>query len=88
MLKNCHCDHAFLLDYCNPIILKVFLQKYKKQKSMNLILKKGISITEIDKQIKANSPKPQKHNFEKYVGLLKLKKDPLILQKEMRNEWK
>lgn len=55
---------------------------------MNIILKKGVSITEIDRQIKANSPKPQKHNFEKYVGLLKLKKDPLIIQKEMRNEWK
>ena len=88
MLENCHCDHAFLLDYCNPTILKVFLQKIKIKISMNIILKKGVSITEIDRQIKANSPKPQKHNFEKYVGLLKLKKDPLIIQKEMRNEWK
>jgi hypothetical protein len=55
---------------------------------MTIILKKGVSSEEVDKQIKAANPEPQLHNFDKYVGVLKLKEDPLSIQKSMRNEWK
>ena len=54
---------------------------------MTIILKKGTSREEIDAQIKvAQSAKP-KHDFKKYVGALKLKEDPLKIQKRMRDEW-
>jgi hypothetical protein len=54
---------------------------------MTIILKKGTSREEIDAQIKvAQSAKP-KHNFKKYVGVLKLKEDPMEIQKRMRDEW-
>jgi hypothetical protein len=55
---------------------------------MTIILKKGVSNAEVDKQIKANNPEPKLHNFDKYFGALKLKEDPLTIQKSMRNEWK
>jgi hypothetical protein len=55
---------------------------------MTIILKKGISNAEVDKQIKANNHEPKLHNFDKYVGVLKLKENPLTIQKSMRNEWK
>jgi hypothetical protein len=55
---------------------------------MAVILKKGISNAEVDKQIKANNPEPKLHNFDKYVGVLKLKEDPLIIQKSMHSAWK
>jgi hypothetical protein len=55
---------------------------------MTIILKKGVDNAEIDKQIKATNPEPKLHNFDKYVGALKLKEDPLTIQKSMRNEWK
>ena len=54
---------------------------------MNFVLTKGVSIEEINNQIKASNPIQKKHNFEKYVGKQKLTKGPLTLQKEMRNDW-
>jgi hypothetical protein len=54
---------------------------------MTIILKKGVSLEEIDKQINSSKPKQKLHNFDKYVGILKIKKDPLVIQKEMRDEW-
>lgn len=54
---------------------------------MTIILKKGVSYEEVDKQIKATSPKTKSHNFDKYVGALKTKKNPLTIQKSMRDEW-
>ena len=54
---------------------------------MNFVLTKGVSLDEINNQIKTSNPIRKKHNFEKYVGKIKLKRDPLIIQKEMRNEW-
>lgn len=55
---------------------------------MSIILTKGVSLEEINNQVKASNPPQKKHNFDKYVGKLKFKKDPLIIQQEMRNEWK
>jgi hypothetical protein len=54
---------------------------------MTIILKKGVSNAGVDKQIKANNPETKLHNFDKYVGALKLKEDPLTIQKTMRNEF-
>lgn len=54
---------------------------------MRIILTKGVSPDEINTQIKANTHLHKKHNFEKYVGKVKLNKNPLTIQKEMRDEW-
>jgi hypothetical protein len=54
---------------------------------MNFILKKGVSLEEIFDQIKASNPPQKKHDFAKYVGKIKFKKDPLTIQKQMRDEW-
>lgn len=52
-------------------------------------LKKGISKTEILKVLKqVNENKSLKGiNTRKYSGKIQLSKDPLEIQKEMRNEW-
>ncbi len=69
--------------------LSYFVISYHKLKQiMTIILKKGVSYEEVDKQIKATNSEPKLHNFDKYVGVLKLKEDPLTIQKSMRNEWK
>jgi hypothetical protein len=54
---------------------------------MTIILKKGMSMEEVDKQINSSKPKQKLHNFDKYVGVLKLKEDPMTIQKAMRDEW-
>lgn len=54
---------------------------------MTIILKRGTLREEIDAQIKAAQSVRPKHNFKKYVGVLKLKEDPLEIQKRMRDEW-
>ncbi|WP_157585152.1 hypothetical protein [Runella zeae] len=54
---------------------------------MTIILKKGISREEIDAQLKAVQSAKPKHDFKKYVGALKLKENPLKIQKRMRDEW-
>ena len=54
---------------------------------MTIILKKGMSLKDVDKQINSSKPKQKLNNFDKYVGMLKLKKDPLAIQKAMRDEW-
>jgi hypothetical protein len=56
---------------------------------MTYVLKQGQCIDDILKQIekdKEKMPKP-KHDFSKYVGKIKFDKDPLEIQKEMRDEW-
>ncbi len=52
---------------------------------MTIILKKGQHLEEILPQ---NPSKGSKRlNAKKYVGVLKLKEDPLEIQKRMRDEW-
>jgi hypothetical protein len=56
---------------------------------MTYVLKQGQCIDDILKQIekdKEKMPKPT-HDFSKYVGKIKFDKDPLEIQKEMRDEW-
>jgi hypothetical protein len=55
--------------------------------NMTIILKKGMSMEEVDKQILNSKTKRKLHNFDKYVGVLKLKEDPMTIQKAMRDEW-
>ncbi|MEQ1675967.1 MAG: hypothetical protein ABL876_04680 [Chitinophagaceae bacterium] len=56
---------------------------------MVLVLKKGASKKEIaaieDKLYKGKGKTG--FNAKKYNGVLKLKSDPLIIQKKLRNEW-
>ena len=57
---------------------------------MVLTLKRGASKKDIDKINKKleNIPSGKKLNAKKYCGTIKLKRDPLTIQKELRNEWK
>ena len=53
---------------------------------MTIILKKGQNLEEV---LPKNTPVKgaKKLNAKKYVGVLKFEKDPLIIPKEMRDEW-
>jgi len=56
---------------------------------MVLILKKGASkkdIEAIEKKLYKEKALPG-FNAKKYNGLIKLKEDPLSIQKKLRNEW-
>jgi hypothetical protein len=52
---------------------------------MTIILKKGQHLEEI--LPKSTSKGSKRLNAKKYVGVLKLKEDPLEIQKRMRDEW-
>ena len=52
-------------------------------------VKKGMHKKEIELLLKRHDKSNMKKiDVEKYCGVLKLKEDPLTLQKQLRNEWK
>ena len=54
---------------------------------MVLVLKKGAS----KREMQSIAKKLQKNigvNTRKYCGIIKLKEDPLSIQKQMRDEWR
>lgn len=53
---------------------------------MTIILKKGQRLADV---LSASTPavNVKRLNAKKYVGVLKLKEDPLEIQKRMRDEW-
>ena len=56
---------------------------------MVLVLKKGASEKEVQlikKKLQKKSNKPG-INLKKYSGKIKLKEDPLVIQKKLRDEW-
>lgn len=53
---------------------------------MTIILKKGQHLSDV-LSIKNPATNTKKLNAKKYVGVLKLKEDPLEIQKRMRDEW-
>ncbi len=56
---------------------------------MALVLKKGASkkeIEEINKQL-SQTPSRKQLDAKKYCGVIKLKEDPLTIQKKLRDEW-
>jgi hypothetical protein len=54
---------------------------------MVLVLKKGANKKEME-SISKKLPKKAGVDTKKYSGLIKLKEDPLDIQKKMRDEWK
>ena len=54
---------------------------------MVTVLKKGTSKKSIQKILQRIRIKNGLDAF-KYCGIIKLKEDPLLIQKQMRNEWK
>jgi hypothetical protein len=54
--------------------------------AMVLVLKKGASKKEMD-DIAAKLHVSKGVNTKKYCGVIKLKEDPLAIQKKMRDEW-
>ena len=53
---------------------------------MTIILKKGTEISEVSQKVEQSTPQ-KKLNARKFVGVIKLKKDALEIQNELRNEW-
>ena len=53
---------------------------------MVLVLKKGAGKNEMD-NISAKLQFVKGVNTKKYCGTIKLKEDPLAIQKQMRDEW-
>lgn len=57
-------------------------------RNMVLILKKGAGKKEINAIRKKLGKMPNKGvDTKKYCGVIKLKEDPLEIQKRLRNEW-
>jgi len=54
---------------------------------MVLVLKKGASKKEM-LSLEKKLTKPSGVNTKKYCGTIKLKEDPLAIQKKMRDEWR
>ena len=57
---------------------------------MVLVLKRGASIEEIaelKKKMAAAQPKKEGIKAAKYSGVLKLKEDPMDIQRRLRDEW-
>ena len=56
---------------------------------MVLVLRKGATKTEIDTLNKRLSQLParKKLDAKKYCGVIKLREDPLAIQKKLRDEW-
>ncbi len=54
---------------------------------MTIILKKGVSFDKVDEQIKIAKSSYQKLDMKKYAETIKLKEDPMVIQKRMRDEW-
>ena len=53
---------------------------------MVLVLKKGASKKEME-SIAAKLAVVKGVNTKKYCGVIKLKEDPMVIQKKMRDEW-
>ena len=54
---------------------------------MVTVIKKGQNKTKINKLL-AKAMKTKGVDTHKYCGVIKLKEDPLVIQKRMRDEWK
>jgi hypothetical protein len=58
----------------------------KRHNDMVTVIKKGSDRKEIEKALSKIKSK-RKFNAYKYCGTVKLKEDPLEIQKKMRDEW-
>ena len=80
-MRRADTDHA-LGAYCPNIKNHYFY-------NMALVLNKGASKKEIDainEKLK-RLPSRKKLDVKKYCGIIKLKEDPLLIQKKLRDEW-
>ena len=60
---------------------------FVKNFHMVTTIKKGTPKSKIQKLLKQSISKKRRVDLNKYLGVIKLKKDPLALQKEWRDEW-
>lgn len=54
---------------------------------MTIILKRGVPNKQVDDLIKSSKQSVKKTDLSKYVGTIKLKEDPLKIQRKLRDEW-
>lgn len=65
------------------------ISSFVKNSIMTLVLKKGASKAEmkqIEEQLQS-LPSRKRLEARKFCGVLKLKEDPLAIQKKLRDEW-
>lgn len=60
----------------------------EKISDMVTIIKKGATAQTIKKKYEKVVSSPSKKDIRKYCGVISLKKNPVDLQKEWRDEWK
>jgi len=77
---------------CNMLILKAkeldlyLVSLFIIFEDMVTVIKRGASIKEIDNAL-AKLKNSKKFDAYKYLGTIKLKQEPLEIQKRMRDEW-
>lgn len=84
--RNCSAIHKVIMYKARRIILGNCANFIAKQKRMVLILKKGASrkeMTSLEQKLK----KKEGVDVIRHCGKIKLKEDPLAIQKRMRDEW-
>ena len=54
---------------------------------MTIVIKRSLDKARIQ-QLLGTLPRTSKFNAQKFCGVLKLKRPPLEIQKELRDEWK
>jgi len=68
---------------------RYFKEKVEKSlKYMITVIKKGASAKAVKQKLEKHTKAAKKDDLRKYCGVISLKKDPVELQKEWRNEWK
>lgn len=55
---------------------------------MVAVIKKGASAKVVKQKLEKHTGALNKNDLRKYCGVISLKKDPVELQKEWRDEWK
>jgi len=65
----------------------LYLHYTRNPTVMVVVIKEGASEKEISEQLK-NLKNRKSIDLSKYAGKIKLKEDPLAIQKKMRDEWK
>jgi len=54
---------------------------------MITVIKKGSSSETVQKKFSKHQKKQPRKDLSKYCGAIRLKEDPVAVQKKLRNEW-
>ena len=54
---------------------------------MITVIKKGSTAETVKKKLNKHQEKQSRKDLSKYCGVIKLKEDPVVVQKKIRDEW-